>query len=568
MERNQHRLPNTDSKVSIKKDTFTNISLINKSKLLPLTDIHRVLSEEEQFNKERQKSGVYRLLGTVNNTFSNVLFDLTSWNRINELRDQTTPPNGIITDEEDLSFIDSIKNNINVTNGWYGYIDTTNNKTKQFTPTSDKFSFLPFDKGGYVFVKNWDVKITYPSSKDENHYLVNGGLIVVDKFLSVVGGREMLGLIVPVKHGLSQGDFINIYNLAGGYTNKKYRVIKIGNNDGELTEHAFVIDVERTPTTNIGTDPVITNITRFKRVVAGEESKYYFRIFKSLTNFDDYEIYQLAFSNTFYNDKMTQICFNQDIDITGITDNLGRPLSELYFTFIKTDSDNTFTSVKSGVKIPFLPSLDIPNITSPNIQFRNVADINRIHNGINSPVVSHTPLENVVSINNNTFYGDLVEYNRFELVEKVLADVHHRFNSINRELNSSLVIDSKTESLGPRYEGTYYKPHHLVRIRNYSNFIEQGDSNTVGIPDYAEDMGDGTFLWRDLMDIGYNNGQGLLDYPFLNGAHYIHTNINIFGRRQDPFNKYNLYHNTFPKDIYGELLNTDDISIKNGGDDC
>jgi hypothetical protein len=574
MEREQHRLPATNSREAIKKDTFMNVSLSNKSKLLPLTDIHRVLNIQEQFNKERQKSGVYRLLTTVNTTFNNVLFDLTTWNTLNLMRDQSIPPNNTFNDDADFNFDDSIKNNINIVGGWYGKlekINVTNNNScifTQFTPTANKFSLLPYDKGGNVYVKNWEVKVTYPKSKDSNHYLVNGGLLIVDKFLSIVGGRQMLGLTTPTKHGLTQGDFINIYNLTGIYTNKQYRVVKLGNDKGELNDYSFVIDVEKIPTANISTDPVITSLTRFKRVINGEESSYYFRIFSTLTDLGDYEVYPLAYSKTLYNDKMVQISVNQDIDVTGLVDNLGRPLSELYFTFIKTNSDNTFTNVKSGVKVPFLTTLDVPTPISPNSQYRNVSDINRIHNGGNNPMVSHTPLETSVLPTNTDFYGDVVEYNKFELVEKVIAEVHHRFNSINREMNSTLLVDSTTLTLGPRYEGTYYKPHHLIKIRNYSNFIEQGDSNTVGVPDYAEDLGDGTFMWRDLMDIGFNDGKGLLDYPFLNGAHYIHSNIRMWGRRQDPFNKYNLYYNTYPKDIYGEASNYKDISTNDGGDNC
>jgi hypothetical protein len=37
----------------------------------------------------------------------------------------------------------------------------------------------------------------------------------------------------------------------------------------------------------------------------------------------------------------------------------------------------------------------------------------------------------------------------------------------------------------------------------------------VGIPDYATDLGDGRFLWRDILDIGFNeNGSTIIDYPF------------------------------------------------------
>ena len=59
--------------------------------------------------------------------------------------------------------------------------------------------------------------------------------------------------------------------------------------------------------------------------------------------------------------------------------------------------------------------------------------------------------------------------------------------------------------------------------------------------DYAIDLGDGRWLWRDILDIGVNNGQEVtLNYPFLNGAHYIYQNYCFPVRRQDPYGLYDL----------------------------
>lgn len=593
MDRFQQRLTKTNSKTSVNEEVGMPINLDSKVKVLPLTDVNRTLNVNDQFNKERQSSFVYRLIATTTALFNNVLFDLTTWGTLNNLRDESLPPNGILPvdssgdsfDIQDITFEESIDKNINLRDGWYGNLNTINltndkgNIFTQFSPQANTFSFIPKNTSG-VLSDNWKIKITYPSSIDDSHYVVINGLIIVDKFLSVVGGKNMLGLITPVKHGLSQGEYVDITGLNAGYTNKTYRVVKTGDNLGDLSEYAFVIDVEKTPSSNIGTDSVITTQTRMRRVVSGEFSKYYFRRFEAITDLDDYELYPLAFAKGFYNDKKSQIAFNQDIDVGNLTDNLGRPLSELYYTFVKTDSDGVFTKVKSGLDVPFLETLNVSTPSSPNNAFTAIGDINRIHNGGSTPVVSHNPLDTDVTTSQNIFYGDVAEYNRYEVTEHILGEVKHRFNSINREASSSILIKDRVSGgiptkvtttsllLGPRYEGYTYKPHHLIKIRNFSNFIEQGDSSTIGIPSYAEDLGDGRYLWRDFMDIGYNDGQGLLDYPFLNGSHYIHNNICINGRRQDPFNKYNLYYNTFPRDIYGEEADNGDFKTNNGGDDC
>lgn len=63
------------------------------------------------------------------------------------------------------------------------------------------------------------------------------------------------------------------------------------------------------------------------------------------------------------------------------------------------------------------------------------------------------------------------------------------------------------------------------------------------IPSYAELMpgNDLIYRWRDVNQNGFEDVEGLIDeYPFVNGCLYVHRNINIFLRRQDPFGEYGL----------------------------
>ena len=198
----------------------------------------------------------------------------------------------------------------------------------------------------------------------------------------------------------------------------------------------------------------------------------------------------------------------------------------------------------------------------------DIPAINKIHNDsvFNLPFISHTPLTPSVLISDNAFYGDLVEYNKIQVKETILADVSHRFNTVNRETtvpitynlsleNTELNLPATTYTtdLGPRQEGYFYKAHYSIPLKEYSDYVEQGDIYTVGIPDYAVNLGDGRYIWRDLLDIGvYKSDDRTLDYPFLNGCHYIYNNICFSLRRQDPFNNWGLYHNRFPADPVGD----------------
>jgi hypothetical protein len=115
-----------------------------------------------------------------------------------------------------------------------------------------------------------------------------------------------------------------------------------------------------------------------------------------------------------------------------------------------------------------------------------------------------------------------------------------------------------------------------MQIRQFSNYVESGDANTVGIPDYAINLGstDGRWLWRDILDIGVNNGQETtLNYPFLNGAHYVYQNYCFPVRRQDPYGRYDLLYfgktdfQVAPYDIIG-LGVSDDFNVNESENAC
>jgi hypothetical protein len=198
----------------------------------------------------------------------------------------------------------------------------------------------------------------------------------------------------------------------------------------------------------------------------------------------------------------------------------------------------------------------------------NIPDIRRITDGGSS----HFPLASNVKIENNSFYGDVVEYNSLELKEKTLGEVYHRFNTPNR-INGGAVanpnfVNGENIDLGVRYEGYIYKPHHKIKIREYSTYIEQGTVDTYNMPNYKTDLKDGRFIWRDLLDIGTNDmNEDFLDYPFINGSHYINKDIQFPLKRQDPFGLYGLRYTNPPSDVPGVLMD-DKLLIKKSEDVC
>ena len=539
-------LGSSKSKVSTNTDVYTNIQFKGAERLLPNNDINSVLDITSQFNIERQSCTYYRILGKLNPLMSNVLFNITgntsspSWEIFNS---SSFTDVDSIKSQIPITYAESIKNNLKEVEGWYGYYDTKLQvkslcNFNDMEPTRERFSFLPDITG----VNNWHLTITYPYATDTTHNLVKGGLLIATSTNIYVGGKLMTAIYIPIPHNLSSGDRIQ---LSGTNKDGIYDVKNIGLEDGSYKANYFSIDI-----INLN----VSNNSRISKIYNDVPSIYYFRKFKkvntkagSLIQTSDYEIYNLGFSESIFTDNITQFIFNEEIDINGLYDNLGRPLSELYLTSIKTDSNGIFTNVSSGLEVQF------SEIFNSGLNYLDsIPVIQKMHNVSTSMVTSSIPLESNVNIANSDYYGDLVEYNTTTIQEVILADIHHRFNTVNRETTSG------TTAGGPRPEGYYYKAHNLIRIRDFSSYIEQGASgNTIGIPSYAENLGDGRYIWRDLLDIGFTDiNKPVLNYPFLNGAHYMYQNYNFIVKRQDAFSEWGMYYSIFPADPIGDTISS------------
>lgn len=570
------------SKKSVNTDTYLSINLDGEQKQLPPDEINHVLNINDRFNFERQQSKSYRIIGTINSLASNSLFNLSNpillnkntWSGFNsyDFLDNSYPKDNQLDDAFDLSYPQSIKKYLIERDGWFGYLDPDKSKLGvtnfiDMEPKRDRFSFISDIKsfsGGTTQIKNWELTITYPKLTDKTHYMVNGGLLITEALPAVVSTRNMVAFGMPCLHNLEIGSVVKITGTTG--FDGEHVVVRVGLDNGDLKNYYFVIDIPYSAGT-------IGGSSRIKRMFGGIESEYYFRKFRKIKTknspiieIDDYETYKLSFSQNIYNDPLSQFVFNEDIDVSDLTDNLGRPLSELYLSIIKTDSAGLFSPISSGIETPFISSL---NTSGTNTFLRNVPVINKIHNGSSLPFISHIPLETNIDINNYDFYGDLVEYNLNEVKETILANVAHRFNTLNREsaptLNYVSTIGSspttQTITLGPRQEGYFYNPHILLKIREFSNYVEQGDKFTDGVPDYAVILNDGRYLWRDILDIGFNeSNETALDYPFLNGSHYLYINNCFSIRRQDPFGNWGLFYSKFPSDPVGDHI-TDKFTI-------
>jgi len=116
--------------------------------------------------------------------------------------------------------------------------------------------------------------------------------------------------------------------------------------------------------------------------------------------------------------------------------------------------------------------------------------------------------------------GDICEWNEFDQKETVLSPISHKFS-----FNSDFFTTNANVNLP---DGYTYNPHHSVKLRVYSDYIEVGDKNDVsGVPDYSFFSNyEQQWRWRDIYSYGFvdSSGNGV-NYPFLNGEHYPFADV-------------------------------------------
>lgn len=282
-------------------------------------------------------------------------------------------------------------------------------------------------------------------------------------------------------------------------------------------------------------------IFRFSHLINGYESEYYIRIFHKLPNllrkndritkeiannvdelkkilnhplYFDKEQYQLAFASTIYNDKKTQLTFTDGISVENLLDNRGRPVSEIFLTIIKNNKGN-----KEWYSDKFNPDEDDYEYSHCFSEVRCGFDLffdKYVKNAECSDVktISYSNDEgysgnfgwddydgNVedITIDDNTFIGDLVEFNITDCTEVILEDCNFRFNTYMREYGGSGLYEyvydeitaddydksndenksafnvseqknDRTNSKSLEHpEGYYYKPHYRIQIKEFGN---------------------------------------------------------------------------------------------------
>ena len=326
----------------------------------------------------------------------------------------------------------------------------------------------------------------------------------------------------------------------------------------------------------VNLDDKAQNIS-YKKVVNGVECDYYVRVFEKVPNFknasavtsSEYDIYKndseliheyqdkkydfeshvsrLAFAKNIYGDDVGEIVFTDDIDISNLIDNLGRPISTLYIMFFKSNK---------GYKewYGFYPQKDKKNdkridINSDNVTYSHCFGMLTCGYETSDESICNSDIDSIYTINNigesskgigisisklnkgrgdyyydteiaydvdKKFYGDICCYDGYNIVEESIQPIMHRFNTAQRESSKSLsnefyqkfnydniIYDDydinqnftiKTDvvkNVNQKKEGYYYKPFYPIEIKTFGslNSVSPDFLKIIGIKKYDGENG-------------------------------------------------------------------------------
>ena len=325
----------------------------------------------------------------------------------------------------------------------------------------------------------------------------------------------------------------------------------------------------------VNLDDKAQNIS-YKKVVNGVECDYYVRVFEKVPNFknasavtsSEYDIYKndseliheyqdkkydfeshvsrLAFAKNIYGDDVGEIVFTDDIDISNLIDNLGRPISTLYIMFFKSNK---------GYKewYGFYTQEDIKkndkriDINSDNVTYSHCFGMLTCGYETSDESICNSDIDSIYTINNigessqgisisklnkgrgdyyydteiaydvdKKFYGDICCYDGYNIVEESIQPIMHRFNTAQRESSNSLsnvfyqkfnydniIYDDydinqnftiKTDvvkNVNQKKEGYYYKPFYPIEIKTFGslNSVSPDFLKIIGIKKYDGENG-------------------------------------------------------------------------------
>jgi hypothetical protein len=203
-----------------------------------------------------------------------------------------------------------------------------------------------------------------------------------------------------------------------------------------------------------------------------------------------------------------------------LTDNLKRPITEIYTTIINRGYFGYFNpkninnkALKVGWEFNIKPE--------PTSWWERDNPSSDVELAVSQYTKSGIKFYYNNFLNNGDLLdGPFCEWNNITQTETILSNVYHKF-----------VFNAEAFNIGASQTnpfGYYYEPFHKFQLKRYSPYIEEGSLTSSDLfPNYSYySLFEDKLLWRDLYTYGYVDDENVgVDYPFFNGRHYPYENF-------------------------------------------
>jgi hypothetical protein len=552
-------LPSKEYANAISKDLDVKLELESSQNLMRLGDRDIVLNLNDLFGSERTQSIDYKIFGKLKMIFRNMYTGGTSFSYLEEklflIGDGSTGFFEGYLPYDEFAFLrrDVVRQITSFTNvnGVYTGTTVTTGDTRYQTVTPIEAPY-----------HNWNLYLTYAYSGDTNYpmtYTLSGG--TYQSFVASDGipfrisftGTTYLELTSPVEHGMNAGEYV----FFSGITTPFY-INSVGNEIYNSEKYVINLALAQIPSGTTFNTIMIGKRCLDLKNITGSTSQYYVHRLKTLTSVDDYIMDNVGFETPVFVDekkilfqnavgtndvvvernRMESVLFDfkKPLQLTGFTNNLGYTPTEVFVSVIFRNGAGYF---------------DYP----PKVGFKfNFHDnwIDNIFTGSTETTLSGTTytLSGITFTSGNTLpvgteglVGSFIEYNPREMNERIVSDAYHKITNplpiFNYGQNGN--VDGFSGATNSNRFGLYYQPYHKVMLKQLSPYVENSKTDNplntdvvINMPDNATfDPTENVWRWRDVYDDGYIDPDGNgTNFPFMNGNHYVRSDINFYLRNE------------------------------------
>ena len=569
MDKKRIILPSKKFFGSINEDQTIRVGLEETENLLREGDRTIILNNAELFNKERNESTNYKIHGKLKMVFRNLYSGSSEYNpllkRLYLVGDGSDNNFDGFLPYQEFAFlrkdvfrqVNTIQTVSSLTT--YTPVITYSGETEHVTITSIDAPY-----------HNWNVYLSYVYGQDSTYpmkYTLSGGT----SFSFTAGDGipfrveslpNSYKFTSPVEHGMSSGEFITLsggsFNNTVDVTGRTFSIISVG--DSIYNSEKYVLEISKS---ELPSGTTLSTVVFGKRCldrnnITGSTSSYYVHKHKTLTEREDYILDKIGFESSIWENERKLLLensagtsdvlvernmmesliydFKEPFILTGLTNNLGYLPTDLYVTVILANRNGYFQyPPKVGWKFNFHNTWvdEHFNGTGSTETSITTSGFSRTISATTYNFVSGTDLPL-----NTVLHGAFVEYNRSELQERIISEGYHRFSNPLFVFDYGQTGTTSTFSGGSitNMYGLFYQPHHRVKLRQLSPYIETSKTNQVyGLPQNAKYFEDeALWKWRDLYDHGFIDPEGFgTNYPFINNIHYVKSDINFYLRNEN-----------------------------------